>query len=84
MVLLSCFVDSFSGVIHTSPILFGPCNLFCGSYMLAVFAWVSRLFLFLCSRIMHLGVAVAVFDTIVIFLLRCNIGAMGWLGGLSH
>ena len=42
MVLLSCFIDSFSGVIHTSPILFGPCNLFCGSYMLAVLAWVGR------------------------------------------
>ena len=42
MVLLSCFVDSFSGVIHTSPILFGPLDLFCGSSMLAVLAWVSR------------------------------------------
>jgi hypothetical protein len=42
MVLLSLFVDSFSGVLLKSPILFGPCNLFCDSRMLAVLAWASR------------------------------------------
>ena len=84
MVLLSCFVDSFSGVIHTSPIMFGPCNLFCDSRMLAVLAWASRLLHFLCSRIMHLGVTVAVIGAIVIFLLQRNIGVMGWLGDIGH
>ena len=42
MMSLSCFVDSFSGVLHSSPILFGPCNLFCDSRMLAVLVWASR------------------------------------------
>ena len=39
---LSRFVDFFSGVLHTCPILFGPSNLFCDSSMLAVLAWVSQ------------------------------------------
>ena len=42
MVLLSCLVDSFSGVLYMCPILLGPLDLFCGSRMLAVLAWASR------------------------------------------
>ncbi len=52
--------------------------------MLAVLAWASRRLLFLCSRIVHVGVAVAISGTIVIVLLHCNIRVMGWLGGISH
>ncbi len=39
---LSRFVDSFSGVFHGCPILFGPDNPFFDSRMLVVLAWVSR------------------------------------------
>jgi hypothetical protein len=41
-VLLSRFADSVSGVLLGCPILFGPCNPFFDSRMLAVLAWVSR------------------------------------------
>ena len=33
---------------------------------------------------MQLGIIVAVSSTIVIVLLHCNIGVMGWLGDISH
>jgi hypothetical protein len=39
---LSRFVDSFSGVFHGCPILFGPVNPFFDSRMLVGLAWVSR------------------------------------------
>ena len=39
---LSRFVDSFSGVFHGCPILFGPGNPFFDSRMLVVLTWVSR------------------------------------------
>ena len=42
MVLLIFVVDSFSGVLYTSPILFGPFNHFYDFRMLAVLAWASR------------------------------------------
>ena len=38
MVSLSCLVEFFCGVSHKCPILFGQCNLFCGSRLLAVLA----------------------------------------------
>ena len=33
MMSLGCSVDSFIGVYHWSPILLGPCNLFCATRM---------------------------------------------------